>query len=84
MNNKIICAKCNGAGHISHYDEEGVWTEFCSRCGGKGVLKDIVLDNNSITFDDIVEIISNEMVTITRQEYEELLEYKRKYERLCT
>ena len=76
MNNKVVCNKCNGAGHISYYDKEGVWTEFCSSCGGKGVLVDV-------TFDDVVEIISNEMVTITRKEYEELLEYKRKYEDLC-
>ena len=68
---KIVCAKCNGAGHISYYDEHGVWTEFCSQCGGMGILE-------SRAIDDTVE----EMITISKKEYEELLKYKLKMEEL--
>ena len=88
MNDKIVCSKCNGAGCVRHYDDDGFWTEYCSACGGRGwlqrsVLKDDGFEDNGVTFDELVEMISiasNEMVTITKQEYEELLEYKRKYE----
>lgn len=75
----IICAKCNGHGYINHYEENRMWSERCSMCNGIGKLgrvsvKEIDVDN----MDDIG------MVTITRQEYEELLEYKHMYEDLCT
>lgn len=78
MLSDIICAKCNGYGHIAHFEENRVWSEPCSMCKGNGKLgriniKEIDIDN----MDDIG------MVTITRQEYNELLEYKHMYEDLC-
>lgn len=87
MNDKIVCSKCDGAGCVRHYDDDGFWTEFCSTCGGRGWLqRSVLIEDSGVTFDDVVEIINNvkdEMVSITKQEYEELLEYKHKYEDLC-
>lgn len=73
---KIACAKCNGNGYINHYTDSGFWSEWCKACDGKGILGDIIVD-------DIVAAINDEMVYITKKEYEELLEYKRMYEDLC-
>lgn len=73
---KIVCAKCNGVGYITHYEESGVWSEWCETCKGKGTLGDLVVD-------DIAIAINDEMVYITKKEYNELLEYKDMYERLC-
>ena len=70
MLTNIICSKCGGCGYIAHHEENRVWSEKCDMCNGVGNLGKI----------DIDEI---DMVTITRQKYEELLEYKRMYERLC-
>lgn len=73
---KIICARCNGAGYISHYTNSGIWSERCKSCDGKGTLRDFVVD-------DIAIAINEEMVYITKKEYNELLEYKYMYEKLC-
>ena len=73
MAHKVICDKCNGAGKILHFRENGSWWDCCNVCNGKGVLS-----HNDFDVDDI------DMVVITRQEYEELLEYKHMYEDLCT
>lgn len=67
----VICAKCNGKGYVSHFGENMVWSEPCIMCNGTGTL-------GKFNIDDI------DMVSIPRQEYEELLEYKRMYEDLCT
>ena len=72
MTTRIICAKCNGAGHISYYDKHGIWTEFCSHCGGKGLLKEVDVNAEF-----------EEMITISKKEYEELLKCKCKYEEFC-
>ena len=29
---EIVCPKCNGYGFISHYEENGVWSECCTEC----------------------------------------------------
>ena len=75
---KIICAKCNGVGAITHYSNGGTWSctwyERCKYCDGSGVLKDIIIDDVTI---------GDEMIYITKKEYNELLEYKDMYERLC-
>ena len=63
----IICAKCNGNGYITNFTANSTWTKTCRSCNGTGKLGEIDID----------------MVAIPRQEYEELLEYKRMYERLC-
>lgn len=73
MAHKIICDKCNGAGHIIHFRENGSWWEWCENCNGRGVLR-----GDDFNIDEI------DRVCITRTEYEELLEYKRMYEDLCT
>ena len=73
---KIVCAKCNGAGFINHYTDSGTWSERCETCNGKGILGDIIAD-------DIAIAINEEMVYITKKEYNELLEYKYMYEKLC-
>ena len=73
---KIACAKCNGAGYICHYEDSGTWSELCKACKGKGILGDIVVD-------DIAIAINEEMVYITKKEYNELLGYKHRYEDLC-
>lgn len=43
MDHVIICPDCNGFGHInrSECDEfmGSVWTETCTRCNGKGILR---------------------------------------------
>jgi hypothetical protein len=70
MINKIICGKCHGNGFLYNYEENRAWSEMCDMCKGTGTLGDIVIDDK-------------DMITITKQEYEELLEYKSMYERLC-
>lgn len=77
METDIICAKCNGYGYITHYGENRIWSERCSMCNGTGKLGKINV--NEINIDDI-----DDTVTITKKEYEELLEYKHMYEDLCT
>lgn len=72
----ICCSKCNGLGYIMHYEEKGQSSEWCETCKGKGVLDACIVD-------DIAIAINDEMVYITKKEYEELLEYKDMYERLC-
>lgn len=29
---ETVCPKCNGYGFISHYEENGVWSENCKEC----------------------------------------------------
>lgn len=70
------CAKCNGLGYIEHHEVYDTWSERCEICKGKGVLEVCIVD-------DIADIAKNEMVYITKKEYEELLEYKYMYESLC-
>lgn len=72
---KLICSKCNGKGYNNYYDDNGTWSEWCRTCNGKGTLGNFIVDD--ITIDD-------EIVSIPKKEYEELLEYKSMYERLCT
>lgn len=67
----ISCAKCNGCGHITYYEDNRTWSEPCHMCNGTGKL-------GNIDIDDI------DMVTITREKYNELLKYKDMYERYCT
>lgn len=69
----ITCSRCNGRGYVRHYSELESWTESCKDCNGKGTLE--------IISDDI--IIDEDMVYITKKEYEKLLEYKYMYESLC-
>ena len=71
---KLVCAKCNGKGYNNYYDDNGAWSEWCRACKGKGTLGELIVD-------DIV--IEDEMVCITKKEYDELLEYKSMYEKLC-
>lgn len=66
----IICAKCNGRGFTYHYGENEAWSEMCVMCDGTGKL-------GKLDIDDV------DMISIPRQEYEELLEYKHMYEDLC-
>ena len=72
---RIVCAKCNGRGYNNHYNDNSMWSEICVACNGKGMIKDIIVD-------DIV--IDDEILCIPKKEYEELLEYKNMYEKLCT
>lgn len=72
----IICAKCNGYGYIPHYETDRAWSEVCKCCNGRGAFGDIIIS------EDIV--IDEDMVYITKAEYNELLEYKSMYEKLCT
>lgn len=37
----IICAKCNGRGHVSYFGENRTWSETCSMCNGTGKLGEI-------------------------------------------
>ena len=67
---KLICAKCNGRGYNFHYGTKRSWSEPCNMCNGTGLLGEADIDI--------------ELVSITKQEYEELLEYKHMYEDLCT
>ena len=73
---RVVCTKCNGSGYINYHGDNEVWSEVCEKCKGKGVLGDIIID-------DIVDVVNDEMVYITKKEYEKLLEYKHKYEDLC-
>lgn len=75
MSTNIICAKCNGHGYIPRHDFEAskFRYELCDSCWGEGHIK--------IISDDI--IIEEDMVYITKKEYNELLEYKYMYENLC-
>lgn len=75
---EIICAKCNGKGYNNYYSESEAWSEWCPSCKGTGRLNKV----NDLIIDDI--IIDEEMVYITKKEYENLLEYKHMYEDLCT
>ena len=68
MLSDIICAKCNGKGYTSGFEENSTWSKTCDMCNGTGKLGEIDID----------------MVAIPRQEYNELLEYKYMYEKLCT
>ena len=65
----IICARCDGRGHITYFEENRTWSEQCNMCNGTGKL-------GNIDIDDI------DMVTITREKYNELLKYKDMYERV--
>jgi hypothetical protein len=67
MMTPIICVKCNGSGYVSYVGENFSSSVTCDICNGSGMLGEIDID----------------MVSIPRQEYEELLEYKHMYEDLC-
>lgn len=69
----ITCGRCNGRGWSWHCTESEAWTEPCEDCNGTGTLE--------IISDDI--IVDEDMVYITKKEYEKLLEYKHMYEDLC-
>lgn len=76
METDIICAKCNGRGYTHHFEKDRAWTEPCNMCDGIGKLGKINI--SEINADDI-----DDTITITKKEYEELLEYKHMYEDLC-
>ena len=42
---KIVCAKCNGVGSITHYTDSGIWSELCKACDGNGILGNGYIDN---------------------------------------
>ena len=49
-------------------------------CGKEG---DYKMFEPTIIIDDIVDVAKEEMIYITKKEYDELLEYKYMYENLC-
>ena len=71
----IICTECNGTG-CTPVRRSSLVEEVCKSCNGKGVLGSMIID-------DIAIAVNEEMIYITKKEYEELLEYKCMYEGLC-
>lgn len=75
----IECPICHGKGDVWQESENGLecWKEVCKICNGIGSLENTVVTNS------ITTPINEEIVYITKKEYEELLEYKYMYEKLC-
>ena len=87
---RFECAKADINNKGTHYVEDfyffgtGTFTDngcdIVYRCGEAGNWK---MFEPIIVVDDIATAINNEMVMITKKEYDELLEYKYMYEELC-
>ena len=73
-----VCENFYSFGTGSITDNGCEIVHWCGEAGNWKMFEPIIV------VDDIVAIVKEEMVTITKKEYEELLEYKYMYESLCT